>query len=216
VRVVIAEDQALMRDGLTLLLERNGFEVAAAATDGEDLVRRVRAHRPQLVLTDIRMPPTHTDEGLTAALTIRRESPGAAIAVLSQHVQRDLACELLESADHGGGIGYMLKQRVASRAAFCADLKRVGEGGAVLDPEVVSAMLRRPAKDDAIDRLTPRQLEVLTLMAEGRCNSAIAEQLFLSEKAVLKHVAHIYGALGLQPCSDDHRRVAAVVRFLNR
>lgn len=215
-RVVIAEDQALMRDGLTLLLERNGFEVAAAATDGEDLVRRVRAHHPQLVLTDIRMPPAHTDEGLKAALAIRRQAPNVAIVVLSQHVQRDLACELLENADQGGGIGYMLKQRVASSEAFCADLRRVGEGGAVLDPEVVSTMLRRPARDDAIERLTPRQLEVLGLMAEGRSNAAIAQRLFLSEKAILKHVAHIYDALELEPGLDDHRRVVAVVRFLNR
>jgi DNA-binding NarL/FixJ family response regulator len=215
-RVVIAEDQALMRDGLTLLLERNGFEVAAAATDGEDLIRRVRAHRPQLVLTDIRMPPTHTDEGLKAALAIRQHAPNMAIVVLSQHVQRDLACELLENADHGSGIGYMLKQRVASSEAFCADLRRVGEGAAVLDPEVVSAMLRRPARDDEIERLTPRQLEVLGLMAEGRSNAAIAQRLFLSEKAILKHVAHIYDALELAPGPDDHRRVVAVVRFLNR
>lgn len=215
-RVVIAEDQALMRDGLTLLLQRNEFEVAAVAADGDDLVRRVRAHRPQLVLTDIRMPPTHTDEGLQAALAIRHDAPEVGIVVLSQHVQRDLACDLLENADHGGGVGYMLKQRVASSDVFCSDLRRVGEGGAVLDPEVVSAMLRRPATDDAIEQLTPRQLEVLGLMAEGRSNSAIAGRLFLSEKAVLKHVAHIYDALELQPCSDDHRRVVAVVRFLNR
>jgi DNA-binding NarL/FixJ family response regulator len=215
VRVVIAEDQALMRDGLALLLERNGFEIAALVTDGEDLMRRVRAHRPQIVLTDIRMPPTHTDEGLRAALAIRREWPAVAIVVLSQHVQRDLACELLESADHGG-VGYMLKQRVASSDAFCSDLRRVGDGGAVLDPEVVSAMLRRSARDRTIERMTPRQLEVLGLMAEGRSNSAIAERLFLSEKAILKHVAHIYDALDLQPCAEDHRRVVAVVRYLNR
>ena len=132
-----------MRDGLTLLLERNGFEVAAAAADAEDLLRRVRAHRPQLVLTDIRMPPTHTDEGLTAALAIRNDTPHTAIAVLSQHVPRDLGCELLETADDGGGIGYMLKQQVASSDVFCSGLRRGGEGGAVLAPEVVSAMLRR-------------------------------------------------------------------------
>ena len=131
-------------------------------------------------------------------------------------MQRDLACELLENADQGGGIGYMLKQRVASSEVFCADLRRVGEGGAVLDPEVVSTMLRRPARDDAIERLTPRQLEVLGLMAEGRSNAAIAQRLFLSEKAILKHVAHIYDALELEPGLDDHRRVVAVVRFLNR
>jgi DNA-binding NarL/FixJ family response regulator len=216
VRIVIAEDQALLRDGLALLLERQGFEVAATAADGDDLIRRVRAHRPQIVLTDIRMPPNQTDEGLRAAVQIRSDWPQMAIVVLSQHVQRGLACELLEAAGEGGGIGYLLKQRVADSEVFCSDIRRVAEGAAVLDPEVVSTMLRRPSHGDPIERMTCRQREVLGLMAEGASNAAIAERLFVSEKAVLKHVAHIYDALELDQSADDHRRVLAVVRYLSR
>jgi DNA-binding NarL/FixJ family response regulator len=216
VRVVVGEDQALMREGLVLLLEREGFEVVAVAGDGEELVRKARAHRPEVVVADIRMPPTQADEGLRAALSIRTQQPQVAIVVLSQHVQRELACELLERAAEGGGVGYLLKQRVADGASFCSDLERIGNGAAVLDPEVVRAMLARPGRDAAIERLTPRQREVLALMAEGRSNAGIAERLVLSERAVVRHVNHIYQQLDLRPDADDHRRVLAVVRYLSR
>jgi DNA-binding NarL/FixJ family response regulator len=216
VRVVIGEDQALMREGLVLLLERAGFEVVGVAADAPDLVRKALTHRPDVVIADIRMPPTQTDEGLRAALEIRASGPRIAILVLSQHVHREYAGELLESGDGAGGVGYLLKQRVANSERFCSDVRHISEGGSVLDPEVVAAMLGRSRHDGPIDRLTPRQLEVLSLMAEGRSNGAIAERLSLSEKAVLKHVAHIYEQLGLRQCPDDHRRVLAVVRYLNR
>ena len=213
-QVVIGEDQALMRDGLTLMLERAGFEVVGVAGDGTDLVRKARAHAPDIVVADIRMPPTQTDEGLRAALTIRDAEPDTAIVVLSQHVQRSYASELLQS---GGarGVGYLLKQRIADSQTFCSDLRRIGAGGSILDPEVVATMLSRARRHDPIERLTARQREVLALMAEGRSNAGIAQRLFLTEKGVLKHVAHIYGELGLTPCADDHRRVLAVVRYLD-
>jgi DNA-binding NarL/FixJ family response regulator len=216
VRVVIGEDQALMRDGLVLLLERDGFDVVGVAGDGDDLVRKAQAHGPDVVIADIRMPPTQTDEGLRAALTIREARPEIAILVLSQHVQRRYAAELLESGAGAGGVGYLLKQRVADTEAFCSDLRRICEGASVLDREVVAAMLGRARQDDPIDRLTDRQRDVLALMAEGRSNAGIAERLFLTEKAVIKHVSHIYDQLGLRPAADDHRRVVAVTRYLNR
>jgi DNA-binding NarL/FixJ family response regulator len=215
-RVVIGEDQALMREGLTLLLERAGFEVAGAAGDGEDLVRKAHAHRPDAVVADIRMPPSQTDEGLRAALSIRESRPEIAILVLSQHVQRQYAGELLESGAGAGGVGYLLKQRVADGDSFCSDLRRICHGASVLDPEVVAAMLARGRRDDPVDRLTGRQREVLALMAEGRSNAGIAERLCLSRKAVVKHVSHIYDELGLRPGPDDHRRVLAVMRYLSR
>jgi DNA-binding NarL/FixJ family response regulator len=215
VRVVIGEDQALMREGLVLLLERAEFEVAGVAGDGEALVRKAHAHRPDVVIADIRMPPTQTDEGLRAALAIRDALPQIAIVVLSQHVQRKYASELLESGAGAGGVGYLLKQRIADSDAFCSDLRRICDGASVLDPEVVAAMLGRARRDDPVDRLTARQREVLALMAEGRSNAGIAERLYLSEKAVIKHVSHIYGELGLRPAADDHRRVLAVMRYLN-
>ncbi len=214
-RVVIGEDQALMREGLVLLLERCRFEVVGVAADGEDLVRKARAHAPDVVVADVRMPPTQTDEGLRAALAIRQSHPDVAIVVLSQHVQRRYAAELLESGGDGRGVGYLLKQRVADSATFCADLRRVGAGGAVLDPEVVRAMLGR-IRRGPVDELTERQRAVLALMAEGRSNAGIAEQLVLTEKAVIKHVSHIYDALGIEVAANDHRRVLAVVRYLSR
>jgi DNA-binding NarL/FixJ family response regulator len=214
-RVVIAEDQALMREGLVLLLERGGFDVVGQAADGEDLVRKARAHKPDVVVADIRMPPSQTDEGLRAALEIRESSPQIGILVLSQHVQRSYARELLESGAGAGGVGYLLKQRVADSDSFCSDLRRICSGGSVLDPEVVSTMLAR-TRGDPLERLTPRQREVLALMAEGRSNAGIADRLFLSEKAVIKHVSHVYDELGLGPCADDHRRVLAVMRYLDR
>jgi DNA-binding NarL/FixJ family response regulator len=215
VRVVIGEDQALMREGLVLILERGGFDVVAVASDGDDVVRKAGAHRPDAVVVDIRMPPTQTDEGLRAALAIRRLRPEIAILVLSQHVQRHYATDLLESGSAAGGVGYLLKQRVADGETFCADLRRICEGATLLDPEVVATMLARARRDDPIDSLTARQREVLALMAEGRSNTAIAKRLYLSEKAVIKHTSHIYDKLGLTPAADGHRRVLAVTRYLN-
>jgi DNA-binding NarL/FixJ family response regulator len=200
-----------MREGLALLLERAGFDVAGVAADADALEREAGAHRPDLVVADIRMPPTNTDDGLRAALRIRDALPDTAILVLSQHVQQRYALELLQG--RARGVGYLLKQRVADVDAFCADARRVAEGGSVLDPDVVAAMLAR-GRRDRIDGLTPRQRAVLALMAEGRSNSAIAERLYLTEKAVVKHVSHIYDALDLAPRPEDHRRVLAVVRYL--
>jgi DNA-binding NarL/FixJ family response regulator len=214
-RVVIGEDQALMREGLVLLLERQGFEVAGVAGDGDDLVRKANAHEPDAVIADIRMPPTQTDEGLRAALQIRESKPHIAILVLSQHVQRQYASELLESGAGAGGVGYLLKQRIADGDSFCADLRRICAGASVLDPEVVAALLGRARNDNPVDRLSARQRDVLALMAEGRSNAAIADRLYLTEKAVIKHVSHIYDELGLKPAADDNRRVLAVTRYLN-
>jgi DNA-binding NarL/FixJ family response regulator len=214
-RVVIAEDEALMRQGLTLVLERAGLDVAAVAGDAEDLLRKVSAHRPHLAVTDIRMPPGHTDEGLQAALEIRERHPQVAILVLSHHVQRRYAIELLERTN-GAGVGYLLKQRVTDVDAFCADVRRICEGASVVDPQVVKVVLTRVSRDAALSRLTPRQLEVLELMAQGRSNAAIADRLAISEKAVVKHVSHIYDELELRQSPDDHRRVLAVLRHLSR
>jgi DNA-binding NarL/FixJ family response regulator len=215
-RVVIGEDHALMREGLALVLERAGSEVVGVASDGEDLVRKARAHDPDLVLADIRLPPDHTDEGLRAALTIRRNRPAIAIAVLSHHVQRSYARELVQSAAGGGGVGYLLKQRVADARTFCSDLRRIGAGATVLDPEVATALLERARHDDPLERLTRRQRRVLELMAEGASNASIAERLVISEKAVIKHVSQIYAALGLRPDAGRHRRVVAVSRYRTR
>jgi DNA-binding NarL/FixJ family response regulator len=214
VRVVIGEDQALMRAGLALVLEQSGFEIVAVAGDAEDVVRKTAAHRPDLLLADIRMPPTHTDDGLRAALEARRRMPGLPVLVLSQYLQRDYAVELLESGEEG--VGYLLKQRIADVDRFIADLHRIVAGGTVLDPEVVAAMVgRRRNGDDPVGRLTDRQRDVLELMAQGRSNAAIAEQLGVSEKAVVRHTSNIYDELGLSSNAGDHRRVLAVVRFLS-
>lgn len=214
-RVVIGEDETLLREGLTLVLNQGGFEVVAAAKDAEELLLESQHLRPDLVVTDIRMPPSHTDEGLRAALEIRRGMPDIAVVVLSNYVQRDYASELL--AGQAAGIGYLLKQRVADIPTFCADLRRVCVGGTVLDPEVVALMVARARSEgDALASLTPRQLEVLAMMAEGRSNAAIARSLYISEKAVAQHASHIYESLGLPPSEDDHRRVLAVIRYLDR
>ena len=212
-RVVIGEDQALMLEGLALLLERDGAEVVGRAADAPELIRKANAHRPDLVVTDIRMPPNQSDDGLQAALRIRAEYPEIAVLVLSQHVQRAYATELVEQGTVG--VGYLLKQRVANFASFSADVRRVAAGECVLDPEVVATMMSRPHRDGTLDSLTPRQLEVLALMAEGRSNGAIAERLTLTTKAVVRHVSHIYDTLGLEPAQEDHRRVLAVVRYLS-
>jgi DNA-binding NarL/FixJ family response regulator len=214
VRVVIGEDEALQRRGLTLVLERAGFEVVATAADADDLVRKASAHRPDLVVTDIRMPPKHADDGLHAALDIRGRHPEIAILVLSHHLQRRYATELLDRRDGAAGVGYLLKQRVMDADAFCADVQRVHDGASVLDPEIVSMLLGRAANEGTVGRLTPRQLEVLDLIAQGRSNAAIAERLVISEKAVVSHVSRIYDELDLPPSPEDHRRVLAVLRHI--
>jgi DNA-binding NarL/FixJ family response regulator len=212
-RIVIGEDQVLLREGLVRLLEEQGHEVVGTAGDGPDMVRKAKAHRPDIVIADVRMPPSQTDEGMRAALEIRAADPSIGILVLSHHVEVRYALELL--ADDASGVGYLLKQRVADLDRFFAALDRIDAGGSVIDPEVVSAMLGR-AQRDPIDRLTPRQREVLALMAEGRTNAGIAEELVITEKAVAKHVAAIFEALGLPASADGNRRVLAVIRYLNR
>jgi DNA-binding NarL/FixJ family response regulator len=212
-QVVIGEDEALLRDGLAYILRHGGFEVMAAVGDADQLLAMTRMIRPELVVTDIRMPPRKADDGLTAALHIQRELPGTAVMVLSQHVQRRYATELLSGGT--GGVGYLLKQRVADAVTFCADLRRVVGGGTVLDPEVAAVMVGRARRhNSAVGALTERQREVLALMAEGRSNAAIGRRLRISEKAVVQHVSRIYDQLDLLPSNDDHRRVLAVVRYL--
>jgi DNA-binding NarL/FixJ family response regulator len=214
VRVVIGEDEALLREGLELVLGEAGIEVAGVASDATELVRLARTEAPDLVVADIRMPPGDADDGLRAALEIRAARPETAVMILSQYVHRQYAVELL--AEGSSGVGYLLKQRVADAASFCSDVRRVAAGATVLDPEVVAVMLARARRDDdAIGELTPRQREVLGLIAEGRSNAAIARQLVITEKAVVQHVSHIYDHLGLAPSSDDHRRVLAVVQYMS-
>jgi DNA-binding NarL/FixJ family response regulator len=213
VRAVIAEDSVLLREGLVRLLSDAGIEVVGQAGDADDLLRKARAHKPDVVVTDIRMPPTQTDEGLRAAQLIRSELPGTGVLVLSQYVEEGYAMELLgESAE---GVGYLLKDRVADVERFVEAVRRVGEGGSALDPEVVSHMLGRRRRDDPLGELTPREAEVLELMAEGRSNHGIAEQLVVTERAVEKHVTSIFGKLGLTATTDDHRRVLAVLAYLS-
>jgi DNA-binding NarL/FixJ family response regulator len=212
VRVVIAEDHALIREGLIRILESDGMTVVGTAGTAGELLVQAADQRPDLVITDIRMPPTFTDEGLVAALEIRRSTPKPAVLVLSQFVQRQYALELIE--DDPGGVGYLLKQRVGDLATFRADVHRICSGETVIDPEVVAAMFAR-AGAAGLGRITPRQREVLQLMATGRSNSSIAAQLFITEKAVVQHVSGIYDTLGLPVSSDDHRRVLAVLRYLD-
>jgi len=212
-RVVIAEDEALLRQGLMLVLKQGGFEVQAAVADAAQLEDATADLHPDLVVTDIRMPPSQTDEGLRAALRIRIAHPSIAVVVLSQYVQRRYAIELLEGRP--GGVGYLLKQRIADVDTFCEDLRRVAAGGTALDPEVAGVMVAKAKlADNAVGRLTPRQQEVLALMAEGRSNALIADRLYLSEKAVVQHTSHIYETLGLAVDGDDHRRVLAVIQYL--
>ena len=214
-RVIIGEDEALMREGLVHVLTDARVDVVGVTGEAPELVQLAARHAPDLVVSDIRMPPGHADDGLHAAMEIRRRRPGTAIMILSQYVHRRYALELL--ADDAGGVGYLLKQRIADGATFARDVRRVAVGGTVLDPEVVSVMVARARRGgDAIDRLTPRQTEVLALIAEGRSNAAIARRLVITEKAVVQHASHIYDELGLSPSEDDHRRVLAVVRYLAR
>ena len=211
-RVVIAEDSVLLRAGLVKLLEEAGFDVVEAVPDGEQLLRAVAEHVPDVVVADVRMPPTHTDEGLRAALVIRTRWPAVAVLVLSQYVEERYATELL--AGDTKGVGYLLKDRVADVEEFVAALRRVGDGGAALDPEVVSQLLLR-GRRRPMDALTPREQEVLSLMAEGRSNGAIAAALVVSDGAVEKHVSSIFTKLGLAPADTDHRRVLAVLSYLD-
>lgn len=214
-RVLIGEDEVLVRAGLAQVLRDGGFEVVATAADAAELLQHAGFHRPDVVVTDIRMPPTNTDDGLMAALRIRRELPGTAVVVLSQHLQRRYAVELL--AKHPGGVGYLLKQRVSDVTTFCENVRRVGAGGTALDPEIVALMLARARRGgNAIDALTDRQRQVLELMAAGYTNSAIARRLSLTDKSVVAHASRIYDSLGLIPDDDGHRRVLAVVQYLNR
>ena len=213
-RVVIAEDLALLRDGLTRLLRDNGIEVVAAVGDGDALVREVEAHRPDLAVGDIRLPPEFRDEGLRAALEARRRAPGTAVLVVSQYVEQTYATELL--ADRAGGVGYLLKDRIMHVSDFLEAVRRVADGGTALDPDVVAQLFSRRRDDGPLSRLTPRETEVLALMAEGRSNAGIAETLVLTVGAVEKHIQNIMSKLELPLTAADHRRVLAVLRYLER
>ena len=211
-RVVVADDSVLLREGVVRLLEENGFDVVAQAGDAEDLIRKVKAHKPDVAVVDIRMPPTNTDDGLRAALEIRAELPDTGVLVLSQYVEEGYALDLV--GESAGGVGYLLKDRVADVERFVDSVKRVADGGSALDPEVVSQLVGRARRDDPLEELTPREREVLELMAEGRSNHAIAEHMIVTERAVEKHVTSIFAKLGLAPAPEDHRRVLAVLAFL--
>ena len=213
-RVVVADDAVLLREGLARLLGEAGFEVAGLAGDAAGLLELVERTRPDVAIVDIRMPPTHTDEGLRAAKAIRERWPDVGILVLSQHVHASYALELLSAGTDG--VGYLLKERVSDLAELASSVRRVGARGSVLDPAVVSQLVgRRRAGTDPLERLSGREREVLALMAEGRSNKAIAERLFVSEYTVQKHVGNIFDTLRLPPSPDDHRRVLAVVAYLN-
>ncbi|GAA0627213.1 MULTISPECIES: response regulator [Sporichthya] len=212
-RVVLAEDLFLLRDGLIRLLEAYGFTIAAAVDNGPDLVTALREEKPDVAVVDVRLPPTLTDEGLQAALEARRHTPGLPILVLSQHVEQLYARELL--ADGNGGIGYLLKDRVLDADQFVDAVRRVAEGGTAMDPQVIAALLARPARQTPLGELTPREHEVLGLMAEGRSNAAIAAKLVVTERAVAKHTANIFAKLNLPPSDDDNRRVLAVLAYLD-
>jgi DNA-binding NarL/FixJ family response regulator len=211
-RVVIAEDSGLLREGLARLLADASLDVVAKVGDGPGLISAVEQHRPDVAVVDVRMPPGYHDEGLKAAIEIRRRIPNLPILVLSQYVEERYGAELLESG--AAGVGYLLKDRVADVPDFVAAVRDVAAGGTVLDPEVVSQLLSRRRRDQRLGALTPREREVLSLMAEGRSNRAIARVLYVTEGAVEKHVKNIFGKLGLAPTDDDHRRVLAVLTYL--
>ncbi len=211
-RVVVADDSVLLREGIVRLLEEAGFEVVGQAGDADDLLRKVAAHRPDVAIVDVRMPPTNTDDGLRAAIRMRAEHPQVVVLVLSQYVEEGYANELL--ANSAEGVGYLLKDRVADVERFVDAVRRVGAGGSALDPEVVSRLLGRRRREDPLEEITPREREVLALMAEGRSNHAIAEQMVVTERAVEKHVTSIFSKLDLAPAAEDHRRVLAVLTYL--
>jgi DNA-binding NarL/FixJ family response regulator len=212
VRVVLADDSVLLREGIARLLEDAGFEVVGQAGDPDDLLLKVRSYSPDVAIVDIRMPPTHTDEGLRAAREIRERYPATGVLVLSQYVEAEYALDLLsESAE---GVGYLLKDRVSDIGEFAAAVRRVGEGGSALDSTVVSQLVGRRRKDDPLADLSPREREVLELMAEGRSNQAICDRLFITQRAVEKHVTSIFAKLRLPADAGDHRRVLAVLAYL--
>jgi DNA-binding NarL/FixJ family response regulator len=213
VRIVVAEDQFLLREGITRLLQAHGCDIAAAVGDGPALLQALVGERPDIAIVDVRLPPTFTDEGLQAALAARRQVPGLPVLVLSQYVEQLYARELL--ADRAGGVGYLLKDRVFTDDQFVDVLRTVAKGGTVMDPEVVGELLVRRSRDAPVARLTGRERDVLALMAEGRSNAAIAQRLFVSEKAVSKHCTSIFAKLDLPPSEGDNRRVLAVLAFLN-
>lgn len=211
-RVVIADDSVLLREGLVRLLTEAGFEVVAAVGDGPSLIAAVDAHRPDVSIVDVRMPPDFRDEGLVAAIEARRRVPGTPVLVLSQYVEETYAGELLAGGEPG--IGYLLKDRVADVMEFLEAVRQVARGGTVLDPEVVAQLITRRRRDDRVGALSPREQEVLALMAEGRSNRAIAAALVVGEGAIEKHVTSIFGKLGIEPADSDHRRVLAVLAYL--
>ncbi|AEM86659.1 LuxR C-terminal-related transcriptional regulator [Stenotrophomonas sp. NPDC087984] len=213
-RVVLAEDLFLLRDGLVRMLEAYDFEVVAAVESGPELSKALAELEPDVAVVDVRLPPSFSDEGLQCALQARRARPGLPVLVLSQHVEQLYARELL--ADGSGGIGYLLKDRVFDADQFIDAVRRVAAGGTAMDPQVISQLLDRRAQDKPLGRLTPRELEVMELMAEGRSNTAIAAQLFVTERAVAKHTSNIFGKLGLPPSDDNNRRVLAVLAYLDR
>ncbi|WP_433253138.1 response regulator transcription factor [Streptosporangium sp. CA-135522] len=213
-RVVIAEDSVLLREGLARLLADGGIETAGVAGDGPGLVAAVADHDPDLAIVDVRMPPSHTDEGLRAALEARSRRPGLPVLVLSQYVEQQYATELI-----GGGasaVGYLLKERIADVAEFLDAVRRVASGGTVIDPEVIMQLLSRHRRDDPLESLTVKERKVLALMAEGRSNTAVAARMAVTDGAVEKHISSIFAKLGLEPASDDHRRVLAVLTYLGR
>jgi DNA-binding NarL/FixJ family response regulator len=213
VRAVVAEDVALLRDGLVRLLSAHDIDVVESVEDGPSLLGALMTHRPDVAVVDVRLPPTFTNEGLQAAIEARRQVPGMPILVLSQYVEPLYARELL--SDKSGGVGYLLKDRVMEVGQFVDAVRRVASGGTVMDPEVVSQLLAKRARDEPLGRLTPREREVLALMAEGRSNAAVASSLVVSEGAVSKHIANIFMKLDLPPSDEDNRRVLAVLTYLN-
>ncbi|GGP40705.1 MULTISPECIES: response regulator transcription factor [Streptomyces] len=213
-RVVLAEDLFLLRDGLVRLLEAYDFEIVAAVESGPELARALAESDPEVAIVDVRLPPTHTDEGLQCALAARRARPGLPVLVLSQHVEQLYARELL--ADGNGGVGYLLKDRVFDAEQFVDAVRRVAGGGTAMDPQVISQLLSRKVRDSPVAGLTPRELEVMELMAQGRSNAAIAQQLVVTERAIAKHTSNIFAKLGLPVSDDDNRRVLAVLAYLER
>ncbi|MET8896916.1 response regulator transcription factor [Streptomyces albogriseolus] len=225
-RVVLAEDLFLLRDGLVRLLEAHGFEIAAAVASGPELTRALAEEKPDVAVVDVRLPPTQTDEGLQCALEARRRRPGLPVLVLSQHVEQLYARELLAgdggtsrsggAGSGGGGVGYLLKDRVFDAEQFVDAVRRVAAGGTVMDPQVIRQLLaRRSVEDRPLERLTPRELEVLELVAQGRTNAAVAARLVVTERAIAKHTANIFAKLGLEVSDDDNRRVLAVLAYLD-
>jgi DNA-binding NarL/FixJ family response regulator len=214
IRIVVGEDEPIVREGIVRVLEGAGFEVVGVAGDAEDLIRKAGAHKPDVVVTDIQMPPTSTDDGLEAAKRIRAARPGVGVLVLSQYLEDRYALELL--GDGAEGVGYLLKDRVGDLVVFTDAVRRVAAGGSALDPQVVQRMVDRPRTEGPIDELTPREREVLGLMAEGRSNQGIADELVVTVAAVERHVTSILSKLGLRQAPEDHRRVLAVLTYLRR